>query len=252
MRYLFLLSGQNTRLALEEAKALFSAGKMEEHSSGILLVNENSRTVKRYGPMLGYTKAVHQVLFESTIHDLPSSIRTYNWKPISKGTFCVRVSEISGKAAISEKEIASLLWKKISSPKVDLSHPDHQLVFFFLKKRVFTTRLLFTIDRDVRHRMPHLWPKPHPTSLHPLLARAFINLTGIRRGTLTDPFCGSGGILIEAGLMGLSPRGYDIDKEMLEKARINLQKFHLNADLIQKDARALNSPASNIVSDLPY
>jgi len=50
-------------------------------------------------------------------------------------------------------------------------------------------------------RKPHMRPGFHPSSLNPKLARAFVNLTGIRKGTIVDMFCGTGGILIEAGLI---------------------------------------------------
>ena len=74
-------------------------------------------------------------------------------------------------------------------------------------------------------RKAHLRPELQPTSLHPRLARALINLTGIRKGILLEPFCGAGGILLEAGLMGIKTVGYDIDKIVLKKCKINLNFY---------------------------
>jgi tRNA (guanine10-N2)-dimethyltransferase len=44
-------------------------------------------------------------------------------------------------------------------------------------------------------------------------------------GTVLDPFCGVGGILIEAGLMGMRVVGVDLDPGMVEKARLNLESY---------------------------
>ncbi len=39
--------------------------------------------------------------------------------------------------------------------------------------------------------------------MSPKLARCMVNLTGVKENDLVlDPFCGTGGILIEAGIMG--------------------------------------------------
>ena len=69
-------------------------------------------------------------------------------------------------------------------------------------------------------------PEHHPSSLHPKLARALINLTQTTSSIL-DPMCGSGGILIEAGLMKLKPIGYDIDQIQINRSRINLSHFKI-------------------------
>jgi len=42
-----------------------------------------------------------------------------------------------------------------------------------------------------------------------------VNLSGARREVL-DPFCGTGGVLIEAGLIGLEVYGFDIQQSMVE------------------------------------
>ncbi|MEK6857065.1 MAG: DNA methyltransferase, partial [Nanoarchaeota archaeon] len=93
----------------------------------------------------------------------------------------------------------------------------------------------------------------HPSSMHPKLARALINLTGIEKGKLYDPFCGSGGILIEAGFMGLEPVGYDIDEEMLRKAKKNLEFYKIKKFAIKKqDATKINHKIDFLATDVPY
>ena len=77
-----------------------------------------------------------------------------------------------------------------------------------------------------------------PTSLHPQLARCCVNLTGIKKDeTLLDPFCGTGGILIEAGLMGLNCIGGDISDWVLKKCRENIKESGLNIEVKQQELK---------------
>ncbi|MFC1801373.1 TRM11 family SAM-dependent methyltransferase [Nanoarchaeota archaeon] len=103
-------------------------------------------------------------------------------------------------------------------------------------------------------RRAHLLPEGHPTSLHPKLARALVNLTGAKKGdVILDPFCGAGGILIEAGLIGCKVVGFDIDKIMLKRAKINFDHLKIkNYKLELKDATTINKHFDYIVTDLPY
>lgn len=62
--------------------------------------------------------------------------------------------------------------------------------------------------------------------LPPKLAQILINLTGITKGTVFDPFCGVGTVLMEANLMGLDAAGTDLNPETSAKARENLRWAH--------------------------
>ena len=66
--------------------------------------------------------------------------------------------------------------------------------------------------------------------LPPKLAQTIINLAGASAGdTLLDPFCGTGVVLQEAGLMGCSVYGTDLDERMVRYSRDNinwLQEAH--------------------------
>lgn len=61
--------------------------------------------------------------------------------------------------------------------------------------------------------------------LPPKLAQILINLCGVLppQSTLLDPFCGTGVVLQEAMLMGLSPYGTDINERMIEYSKRNLE-----------------------------
>ncbi|MBW2993758.1 hypothetical protein KY317_04250, partial [Candidatus Woesearchaeota archaeon] len=101
---------------------------------------------------------------------------------------------------------------------------DTNLDFNFLKRLAYVRKIdRRELEQKFGLRKPHLKPGFHPVSLNPKLARAMVNLTGIRKGIILDCFCGVGGILVEAGLIGLKPVGYDIDQRMTDASRINLE-----------------------------
>lgn len=85
----------------------------------------------------------------------------------------------------------------------------------------------------------------------PKLAQVMLNLAGLKPGqSFYDPFCGTGGILVEGVGMGLRCYGSDISPEAVEKAKHNLA-WILDQNgtdmkdaphkLFVKDARALDS-----------
>ncbi|ELZ02890.1 RNA methylase [Natrialba chahannaoensis JCM 10990] len=80
--------------------------------------------------------------------------------------------------------------------------------------------------RDFGTRAPTDKPFFQPGSMDPLLARAVANIAGARLGrTLLDPMCGTGGVLVEAGLVGADVIGTDAQAKMVEGAQKNLSHF---------------------------
>jgi tRNA (guanine10-N2)-dimethyltransferase len=75
-----------------------------------------------------------------------------------------------------------------------------------------------------------------------------------RNGILLDPFSGIGGILIEAGLIGAKPMGIDIDREMIEGAKKNLEAYGVkDFELMVGDARKLPElEVDAIATDPPF
>lgn len=59
--------------------------------------------------------------------------------------------------------------------------------------------------------------------LPPKLAQIIVNLSDITKGTLLDPFCGTGVILQESHLMGLRVYGTDLEQRMIDYTNANLE-----------------------------
>ena len=99
-------------------------------------------------------------------------------------------------------------------------------------------------------RRAHLLPSGHPAMTHPRVARAMINLSCA--SAIFDPFCGAGGILIEARLCGVRCAGIDIDPVMVRRASANMKHFGLAASVRLGDAKMFRKKVEAVVSDLPY
>ena len=67
-----------------------------------------------------------------------------------------------------------------------------------------------------------------------------------------DPFCGTGGMLIEASLMGLEVKGSDVDELMITAARKNFEEYGIKGELKLADARKEKVKCDAIVTDPPY
>jgi tRNA G10 N-methylase Trm11 len=58
--------------------------------------------------------------------------------------------------------------------------------------------------------------------LPPKLARIMCNLTGLKRGIIWDPFCGSGTIPMEATILGYDILASDIDRQAVKATKANI------------------------------
>ncbi|MFH1450413.1 MAG: DNA methyltransferase [archaeon] len=102
-------------------------------------------------------------------------------------------------------------------------------------------------------RYPRKRPFSHPTTLDPKLARCMVNLAQPDSGAqIFDPFCGTGGILLEAGLMGFKTIGIDIDSKMIEGCKKNLDHYGVKNFDITVDDFFKTKKRGVIVTDPPY
>ncbi|MEM0309955.1 MAG: RsmD family RNA methyltransferase [Ignisphaera sp.] len=109
-------------------------------------------------------------------------------------------------------------------------------------------------------REPHKRPCYRPGTMKPRLARALVNLaklSSVRKQIMLDPFCGVGGIVLEACSMGIHSICSDIDTKMCMCAKENIKHFKCDeiADIVLGDAsregiRGYSVDA--VVTDPPY
>jgi tRNA (guanine10-N2)-dimethyltransferase len=84
------------------------------------------------------------------------------------------------------------------------------------------------------------------------MARALVNISLVRRGEyLFDPFCGTGGFVLEAVMTDARGVGSDINPSMVSGSRRNV----VDGEFFRADATALPFRSSSIhavATDLPY
>lgn len=153
-----------------------------------------------------------------------------------------------------EKKIGGCIYRK--GFRANLKNPDIEFRLIMSEKTVFGT-LLSSVDRSAYEaRNPQNKPFFHPGVLMPRIARALVNLSGIRAGEIfLDPFCGTAGILVEAGLLGARVIGIDAQEKIVIGARMNLEAFNLDYALMDGDACRIPLKAatvSAVVTDPPY
>ena len=247
MNLLFELSGENQPLAVAEISC---AGNVTRTENGVAIaeVNDPERTTR-----LAQTHVVMRLLGEcdASKEDLERLLdRLVLTAP---GRFCCRVRKIHPVTVnASQLELERMMGQKIHGI-VDLNTPDVEYRAVFTNGRCFFGEVLHTIDRgSYAYRNPQRRAFFHPGVMMPLMARTMVNLTHVEPGErLCDPFCGTGGMLLECEMMGIEAVGSDYDPEMLIGCRQNLP----NRACIRADATKMPYPDEAfdaIATDLPY
>ena len=251
--HLILLSGENIKLARLEAETLLRLENttLEENYLFCTIPTESMQLINR----LSYTRKVYEVEYVTSKKNLEASLKEYPWINYYDKNFCIR---ITSKEHYDERYYAGFVWQSLEKdtrPKVNLDTPNLLIEIFIRSDRAIVTRLLYQNFETFENRKAHLKPVLHPTAMHPKMARALINILNSKPDEkIIDPFCGACGILTEAGLLGLKFVGYDIDKNILDSAKTNLEYYNIASDyyeLIIKDSTTIKN-LQNIVTDLPY
>ncbi len=245
------LSQEDPALAQAEAERLHGASGRRD---GRFLFLDTARPAEG----LAFTREIHEVAAEvlaaPDTDALAEALARVPYAAFVAPPFLVRAK---GKSPFSEKELAAHVWRALDGagkePSVDLERPETEICFFFLGSKVHVAVLRWRNAERFSDRRAHLRPRNHPTSLSPKLAKAMVNLAGPVTSVL-DPFCGSGGILLEGCLAGRAMTGIDVDPRQVARAEENLAHYDASANLVVGDATACDRYGAfdAIVTDLPY
>ena len=152
------------------------------------------------------------------------------------GSVAVRAVDVRGSTAVDtqavERSLGELLVERGLS--VDLDTPDHELRVLFADSAgdadgdtagsvCAVGWLSIETVRDFGDRQPTDRPFFQPGSMDPIEARTLANVAGARPGgTILDPFCGTGGMVLESALLGARVLGGDVQAKMVRGSRRNL------------------------------
>ncbi len=256
MKLIFFLSGEHPEIAREEVLGLLASyGRIEEidRDEQILVADFEGD----FGSLdrLALTHEVSVYLDSCQFEELENVFREI---PVPDGYICVRVRKIGkGKEHIDslklERSLGAILWRR--GAKISVSKPDKIIRVYLSDKKSYVGVLLHTTNtKQFVERRPDKRPFFMPCVVLPRLARALINVTGVR-GLMLDPMCGTGTFLIEAGLMGIDFVGIDAYRKVVWGCAKNLRFFGLPSSVIWGDARNLpfrDESFDAVVTDFPY
>ncbi|MFA4640394.1 TIGR01177 family methyltransferase [Pyrococcus kukulkanii] len=217
--------GMIPEMAKAEVQALAELGRGGVLGSDYLLVYgraENIDILSRLG--LAHEYGILVGSFES-IEDLIEYSEEVEWRKLISGTFAVRKERMlncSYEVENIDKRVGAII--NSQGLKVNLSKPDTIVRIYCGRKLWLGIRIREFKGKEFDARKADKRPFSRPIALPPRIARAMVNLTRATREVL-DPFMGTGGMLIEAGLMGLKVYGIDIREDMVEGAKINLEYY---------------------------
>ncbi|MEM3675783.1 MAG: N-6 DNA methylase, partial [Thermoplasmataceae archaeon] len=170
------------------------------------------------------------------------------------GKYFLRIKDAKGCHGTKDEPVLGDVLN--SRGRVDFKSPDFVINAFHLNEWHLARRSYLNSNSSLDSRRAPLRPFFSPVSLHPKIARLMVNLARVKNGDVVfDPFCGTGGILIEAGFMGMRVIGNDVSLQMYSGARLNLKYYHIrDAMFFNKDFVNLQPEfkADSIVTDLPY
>ena len=178
---------------------------------------------------------------------------------IPEGKFAVRARKFEGMMRdVDSQDLVRKLGGILSKKNdVSLKEPDLE-VRIFMSDKIHVFLCDADIDRSsFEKRKVAERPFFSPISIHPKFARASINLTCVKRGdTVLDPFCGTGGIIMEAASMGMRVIASDLDECMVTGCIENMEHYHLelqDSDVLDiGDVPHRFGEVDAVVTDPPY
>ncbi|MGC8515613.1 MAG: DNA methyltransferase [Thermoplasmata archaeon] len=182
-----------------------------------------------------------------------NTIEEFSGIQLPEGKFYLRKVRLSDPTMdYTEGELAGAL---SAFGRVSFSNPDFIVLAAYADKWYISIVRYFRDTKMMNLRRSPMRPFFSPISLHPKFAKFMVNLSRTYPGdTLLDPFCGTGGILIEAGLAGRKVIGNDASLVMVKGARLNLKYFSIQGKIYNAKIQGLKieEDVDSIVTDMPY
>jgi tRNA (guanine10-N2)-dimethyltransferase len=279
--YVLELGGQDDPFAREEAAS--AASDVSPLAPGLATARGISDRVRH----LAFTHRACELVGTGD-PEIESAAAILDAATIAReGTVAVRAVDVRASTRVDSQRAERVLGGVLTDRgfAVDLDDPDHTLYAYFSDPAgddetdgdatagaAYCVLGWLAVDslRDFGNRTPTDRPFFQPGSMAPLEARALVNIAGAEPGTtVVDPMCGTGGLLLEAGLVGARVVGGDAQEKMVRGSRRNLRHVLDGAghpdparypesgswDLFRADAAQLplaDGAADAVVFDAPY
>ena len=263
MRYFFELSKEYSDMPKAEVLACLKAEKIKydvvESNNDVLIVEirDGKDVFNKLAKRISMSFHVNELLFycETSVSEIKKN--AFDKDINHEGSIAIKYRNRSEKVD-SQKIVRTLAEIYAQGRKVVLDDPDVEIRALITDKRVYVGVKKYLVDRtQFEKRKIQNRPFFSPITLHPRLARALVNLSAVKKNQiLLDPFCGTGGILLEAGLIGVKVIGSDIEDKMINGSKKTLEFYGVkNYELFCADVGKLNKLVNKVdavVTDLPY
>lgn len=263
MKYIFEISKEHITLPVSEIFACLEAADIKyrilESNEDVLIIetNSNKKIFKDVSKRLSFTYYIDRFLFSSSPALKDIKIKALKNKIEEPGSIAVKYKNRSEKVN-SRPIIKALADIYTQNRNVILDSPDIEIRGLITDSKVYVGLKTAEINRrQYEERKVQFRPFFSPISLHPKIARVMVNFSSIKNNEiLLDPFCGTGGILIEAGSIGAKVIGSDIEEKMIEGCKKNLDFYNIkNYKLFCSDIGKIGNyidKVDAVVTDLPY
>ncbi len=268
MELLCIQSQEHPLLPQAELRAVMECENIEADVNAVteglvVLENISSDKIDDYYAILtrrlGYTHEVHEIIKKSSVDSLNDDISAIDWSSYISESFAVRVKRFNSQigTVATERKAGSLILENYSDIKVKLRNPNSLVRLVAYENDVYIAIEKIKLNKKhFQDSKPHKRPFFYPGSMSPKLARCMVNLSRVTEGQLLlDPFCGTGGILIEAGLIGCKVVGSDVYWKMKNGTAINLDYYGItDYRTFNIDVRELKmyEKVAAVVTDPPY
>lgn len=262
----FYLSGEHDNLPAAECIAILESEKITyriiKKLYQILLIDADAEASKVVTERAAYTYMLCEYICEGNLEKFEldkDALLKLGLK--SDKTFSVRVYKTKNSLVkINKSDLERGIGEKVKDYagnrlKVKLVHPTYEFIGLVSDKTLIFGLLRSRTDRKaIDKRQGKYRPCFHPGVMHPRIARAMVNLSRIRSGDLfLEPFIGTAGIAIEAGLQGCRILGIDVDKKMIYASIKNLRHYGVEGNLVRGDSRNIPiTRADGGATDPPY
>lgn len=239
----FLVSGEHQSLPVSEATAILKAENCEyrivEKLTQVLRLEADTNCVEPIKERSALTRKCCQEIFvcKADENEILANLTSELLEPlVADKSFAVRIRRVKTFSPEIDRvelegNIGEQILKTVKTSTVNLSKPQKTFFGVLTDNRfIFGLKLTDVNAKQFSERRPRKKPFFHPTAMPPKLARVMVNLAQPKKGDLLlDPFCGTGSMLIEAGLMGCTVVGLEAKPHMLRGGLKNIR--HFNVDL---------------------
>ena len=268
-RLFFLLSGEHQTLPVSEVQSILEAEgysyRILEKLTQVLRLEADANSVRAVKFRSAMTRICCQEIFncDAQLSEILANMRSAFLEDFIDGgeSFAVRVKRVRGVTpqligVELERKLGEQILEKVKTTRVDLTNPQKTLFGILTDKRfIFGLKRAEIATKPFSERRPRRRLVFHPTAMPAKLARTMVNLAQPKIGDLIlDPFCGTAGILVEAGLIGCRVLGFDAKPHMLRGGLKNILYYGIEPEGVAiADARY--PPVAKvdcIVTDPPY